>query len=177
MPTDYKEASRKEAEQIARTLEQLDNLLDSGRLDTVYATDVSGLRAKVSELLKSFNTNLQNLAEVDRADVFKTDPTLAGRRYFLIGEIEGAKIMFDSDVLPALTRLTRRIVEQAKAAPPTELDVSALPPPSSGERWTVQRVVDAAERLMEQGTKAVEAATKGYALVKALGLLVGIPIP
>jgi hypothetical protein len=177
MPTDYKEASRKEAEQIARTLKQLDTLLDSGRLDTVYATDAGDLRAKVSELLKSFKTNLQNLSEVDRADVFRTDPTLAGRRYLLIGELESAKIVFDSDVLPALTRLTSRIVEQAKAAPPAELDVSALPPPPSGERWTVQRVVDAAERLMEQGAKAVEAATKGYALVKALGLLVGIPIP
>lgn len=177
MPTDYKEASRKEAEQIAKTLKQLDTLLETDRLDTVYATDASELRAKVSELLRSFNTSLQNLAEVDRADVFKTDPTLAGRRYVLIGDLEAAKIVFDSEVLPALARLTSRIVEQAKADPPATLDVSALPPAPSGERWTVQRVVDAAERLIEQGTKAVGAATKGYALVKALGLLVGIPIP
>jgi hypothetical protein len=177
MPTDYREASRKEAEQIRKTLTELDALLASDRLTTVYASDASELRAQVSDLLKEFRTNLVFLEEVDRADVFGGDPIQAQRRFTLIRNLEGAKIVYDSQVLPALARLTSQIVEQAKAAPPGTLDVSALPPPESGERWTVERVVAAAERLVEQGSKAVGAATKGYALVKALGLLVGIPIP
>lgn len=177
MPEDYKEASRKEAEQIAKTLTQLGKLLESDRLITVYASDASELRAKVSDLLARFRTNLEYLAEVDRADIFKTDPALAPRRYVLIGNIEAAKIAFESEVVPALDRLTSQVVEQARAHPPASLDVSALPPAPSGERWTVQRVVEAAEHLVEQGTKAVQVATKAYVLVKALGLLVGIPVP
>ena len=177
MPTDYKEASRKEAEQIRKTLTQLDALLETNRLTTVYASDATELRAQVSDLLENFRTSLESLARVDREDVFGTDPTFAQQRFKLIQRLEGAKITYDSQVLPSLARLTSQIVEQAKAAPPGTLDVSALPPPASGERWTVERVVTAAERLVEQGSKAVGAATKGYALVKALGLLVGIPIP
>ena len=177
MADDYKDASRKEAEQIKKTLIQLDGLLKSDKLSTVYASDASELRERVSELLKTFRQSLENLAQVDRDDVFKTDPTLAGRRFTLIGHIESAKVEFETEVVPALAQLTDQVVEQAKASPPPKLDVSALPPPPSGEKWTVPKVVAAAEQLVEQGTKAAKVAGKAYALVKALGLLVGIPIP
>jgi hypothetical protein len=177
MADDYKDASRKEAEQIKKTLIQLDALLKSDKLATMYASDASDLRAKVADLLEKFRTSLENLAQVDRDDVFKTDPTLAQRRFILIRNIESAKVEFETEAVPALAQLTDQVVEQAKVSPPAELDVSALPTPPSGEQWTVPRVVAAAERLVEQGTKAAKVAGKAYALVKALGLLVGIPIP
>ncbi|MDR7521521.1 MAG: hypothetical protein QN168_03555 [Armatimonadota bacterium] len=177
MPQDYQQASRKEADQILKTLVQLDTLLASDRLNRVYASDVSDLRARVADVLERFRTNLENLAEVDRADVFKTDPTLATRRYVLIGNIEASKVVFETEIVPALDRLTSQVVEQARTHPPATLDTSALPPPPSGDRWTVQRVVETAEHLVEQGAKAVQVATRAYALVKALGLLIGIPVP
>ena len=177
MSEGFTESSRKEAEQIMATLIQLDKLLASNRLSTVYASEATDLRATVSDLLVRFRTNLENLAEVDRADVFKTDPTLANRRFVLIGNIEAAKTVYETQVLPDLDRMTARVIEQAKAGAPASLDVSGLPPAPSGERWTVQKVVDTAERLLNQGTKAVQVAAKGYAMVKALGLLVGIAIP
>ncbi|MDR7484382.1 MAG: hypothetical protein QN187_03550 [Armatimonadota bacterium] len=177
MPGDYQEASRKEAEQIRRTLAQLDKLLESDTLHTVYATDASDLRTRVVDVLKRFQTNLTHLGEVDRADIFKTNPIHAETRYRLIENIVAAQIEFETEVVPALNRLTSQVVAHARAHPPASLDVSRLPPPPSGEPWTVQRVVDAAERLVEQGTKAVQVATKAYALVKALGLLIGIPVP
>jgi hypothetical protein len=177
MAEDFKATSRREAEQIATTLTQLDMLLASEKLTDLYASDAGELRTRVSDLLAKFRTNLENLAEVDRADVFQTDPTLANRRFVLIGNIEAAKISFETEAVPALDRLLSRAIEHAKASPPVTLDVSALPQTQPEERWTVEKVVDAAERLVDQGTKAAGVATKGYALVKALGLLVGIPVP
>jgi len=173
MPEEYLDAGRDDADHIKDTLGQLDELLKSPNLAAGYADEVVALRRKVSEILAELRTDLAALAEAERDDVLRVDPTLATRRFQLIRRIETAKIAYEFDVLPALEKLTKEILQQTKQSVPGSTEV----PTPSGERWTVQKVVAAAEQFISTASTAVGTVAKGYALVKALGLLVGVPLP
>ena len=176
MTETYMQASRSEAEEIAATLKQLDVLLASDKLGTIYAADATELRRSVRKMLATVNTDVEALANIERNDIFKHDPTLAQHRYQLIKDIETTKIDFEFDIVPALERLTKEVVEQAKQNP-ASVDESTLPPTPSGERWTVEKVLSKAEQFSDQATKAVRFVPKAYTFAKALGLVLGIPVP
>jgi hypothetical protein len=177
MAEEYTEVSRRNAEQIAATLKQLDMILASDKIATPPTGDITELRGRVRKLLVDINSDLEALANIDRQDVFKTNPVFATQRYQLIRNAETSKIAFEFEILPSLQTLTKRVVEEVKQKAPERADVAALPPHPPGEQWTVQRVVDTAQTFVTQATKAAEVAGKGYALVKALGLLSGVPVP
>lgn len=176
MAEDYTETSRNEAERIAATLKQLDVILASDKMSALNVGDVTELRRSVRKMLIGFNTDLEGLANIERDDIFKTNPVFATQRHQLIKNIETAKIDFEFDIVPTLEKLTKQVVQHFKRNPPATVDESALPPAPPGTRWTVQKVLDAAEQFVDQAIKAVGVASKAYPLVKALGLLVGIPL-
>ncbi len=176
MASDYLESSQSDAEEIAKTLQQVDVLLGNEKLNQLYE-GAAELRKNVRKMLVNIKTNLEALGNLEKEDPFKTDPTLANQRYKLIKQIETTKIDFEFDIVPALEKLTRQVVEKSKQNPPEQVDEKALPPPPPGERWTVQKVLDSASQFVEQAARAGAIFTKAYTLAKALGLVLGIPIP
>ena len=172
MADGYIASSREEAEQIAETLKQLDAILAGEGAAALEAGDLSGLRRDVRKMLVGVRTDLEALAAIDREDVFKTNPVFATQRHQLIQKIESAKIDFEFDILPAITRLTEAAAAKVAGAPAGPIDPKKLPPPEGGP-WTVEKVLKTAERFTDQAAKAVGVAAKGVKLVKALGLLTG----
>lgn len=177
MASDYLESSLSDAEEIAKTLQQVDALLGSDKLDQLYKGDAAELRKNVRKMLVNIKTDLEALGNLEKDDPFKTDPTLANQRYKLIKNIETAKIDFEFEIVPALEKLTRQVVETSKQNPPQQVNEETLPPPPPGEKWTVQKVLDTASQFVEQAARAGAIFTKAYTLAKALGLVLGIPIP
>jgi hypothetical protein len=175
--SDYLESSLSDAEEIAKTLQQVDALLGSDKLDQLYKGDAAELRKNVRKMLVNIKTDLEALGNLEKDDPFKTDPTLANQRYKLIKNIETAKIDFEFEIVPALEKLTRQVVETSKQNPPQQVNEETLPPPPPGEKWTVQKVLDTASQFIEQAARAGAIFTKAYTLAKALGLVLGIPIP
>jgi hypothetical protein len=175
--SDYLESSLSDAEEIAKTLQQVDALLGSDKLDQLYKGDAAELRKNVRKMLVNIKTDLEALGNLEKDDPFKTDPTLANQRYKLIKNIETAKIDFEFEIVPALEKLTRQVVETSKQNPPQQVNEETLPPPPPGEKWTVQKVLDTASQFVEQAARAGAIFTKAYTLAKALGLVLGIPIP
>lgn len=175
--SEYVESSQGDAEEIAKTLQQVDTLLASEKLHQLYQGDAAELRKNVRKMLVSIRTDLEALDNLEKEDPFKTDPTLANQRYKLIKNIESAKVDFEFEIVPALEKLTRQVVETSKQNPPAQVDEQALPPPPAGEKWTVQKVLDTASQFVEQAARAGAIFTKAYTLAKALGLVLGIPIP
>ncbi|GAB4451401.1 MAG: hypothetical protein OHK0041_14180 [Anaerolineales bacterium] len=177
MASDYVESSLGDAEEIAKTLQQVDALLGSDKLNQLYQGDAAELRKNVRKMLVNIKTDLEALSNLEKDDPFKTDPTLANQRYKLIKNIETAKIDFEFEIVPALEKLTRQVVETSKQNPPEQVNEETLPPPPPGEKWTVQKVLDTASQFVEQAARAGAIFTKAYTLAKALGLVLGIPIP
>jgi hypothetical protein len=177
MPAKYSDDSQKEVEQIANALKQLDTILASDKISTMYEGDLTQLRASVKELLISIDTNISVLKDLEQRDIFGTNPSLAGDRYALIRRIEENKKDFEFDIVPEIGKLTKQAVQYAKRNPPTSVDESKLPPVPSGEKWTAQKVIDTAEEYLNQAIKAAKIVTKAYAFAKALGILAGIPLP
>lgn len=175
--SDYLESSQRDAEEITKTLQQVDTLLASEKLHQLYQGDAAELRKNVRKMLVNVKTDLEALGNLEKDDPFKTDPTLANQRYKLIKNIETAKIDFEFEIIPALEKLTKQIVETSKQNPPAQVDEKALPPPPAGEKWTVQKVLDTASQFVEQAARAGAIFTKAYTLAKALGLILGIPVP
>jgi hypothetical protein len=174
--SDYLESSQNDAEEIAKTLQQVDMLLGSEKLNQLYE-GAAELRKNVRKMLVNIRTALEALGNLEKEDPFKTDPSLANQRYKLIKNIETAKIDFDFEIVPTLEKLTRQVVENSKQNPPEQVDEQTLPPPPPGERWTVQKVLDTASQFVEQAARAGAIFTKAYTLAKALGLVLGVPIP
>jgi hypothetical protein len=177
MSNNYLETSQRDAEEMSKTLQHVDNLLASDKLDQLYEGDAAELRRKVKTMLMSVNTRLHELSDLEEKDVFKTNPVFATQRHQLIEGIESAKIDFEFDIVPALEKLTKKVVQNSKENPPEQVDEKALPPPPPGERWTVQKVLDTAAQFVEQAARAGTIVTKAYTLAKALGLVLGIPVP
>lgn len=177
MSDDYLDNTQREAEEIAKTLRQVYELLGNDKLNAVYKGDATELRSKMRDLLGNINTNINELAKLDSADVFDDDPTLARRKHILIEGIETAKIDFEFEIVPALEKLTKQVIENSKQDPPAKVDDSTLPPSPSGEKWTIQKVLDTAGNFVDQAARAGSIITKAYTLAKALGLIMGIPIP
>lgn len=187
MSVDYSEDSKLESAKIADTLKQLDNILANENLKQTYNVDITNLRGDVRKLLSSFNANIVSLDNIEREDVFKTNPMFATQRYQLIKFIEDAKIEFQFKIVPAVDALTRQILSQAKQNPPNFLGNSessisgttstnvplAEPSKETGKR----NILDKVQEFLNQSGKLVEIASKGYLLVKGLGLLVGVQIP
>lgn len=177
MASDYLESSLHDAEEIAKTLQQVDALLGSDKLNQLYQGDAAELRKNARKMLVNIRTDLETLDNLEKADPFKTDPSLANQRYKLIEKIETTKIDFEFEIVPALEKLTRQVVENSKQNPPEQVNEETLPPPPPGEKWTVQKVLDTASQFVEQAARAGAIFTKAYTLAKALGLVLGIPIP
>jgi hypothetical protein len=175
--SDYLETSQSDAEEMSKTLQQVDTLLASEKLEQFYKGDATELRKNVRKMLVNIRTDLEALGNLEKDDPFKTDPTLANQRYRLIKNIETAKIDFEFEIVPALEKLTKQIVEDSQQNPPEQVDEETLPPPPPGEKWTVQKVLDTASQFIDQAASAGAILTKAYTLAKALGLVLGIPIP
>jgi hypothetical protein len=175
--SNYQETSEHEAEEIAKTLRQVDTLLASEKLSDVYESDVQKLRGNVRKMLLNISTHIQTLSALEDDVIFKTDPSFANQRHRLINLIETAKIDFEFDIVPALEKLTKQVIANSKQEPPTQVDESKLPPPPAGESWTVQKVLDTAGQFVDQAAHAGTILTKAYTLAKALGLVLGIPVP
>lgn len=174
---DYLESTAQEAQEIADTLKQLDTLLASEKLAVLSADDVNNLRRDVRKMLISMSADVESLASLERETVIKTDPSFVSLRHQLIKSVETAKVDFEFNIVPVLQKLTSQAVQQVKENPPETVDESTLPPPPPDEKWTVDKVIDTAEGFVDQASKATGVITKAYTLVKALGMIVGIPIP
>lgn len=177
MAAQYTNDSQKEAEEIARALKQLDVILANDELKIIYAGDPAQLRKRIKDLLVDIDTNISLLQNVERQDFYGTDPTLARQRVIHTRKIEEDKITFEYEIMPEVEKLTVQTVEYVKQNPPASVDESKLPPALSGEKWTVKKVIETADKFMDQALKAAQVVTKAYAFVKVLGILTGIPIP
>ena len=175
MVVELLDKGQQEAQQLSGTLKDLDRLLE--KVSASYPDDISNLRRTVKKMLVGVNTDVELLANLEKEDIFKTNPVFATQRYQVIKNMEEIQIDFEFEILPALEKITRRTVEQTKQNPPAALDESTLPAPPKGETWTVKKVIETAEGFLDQANKSVGVLTKAYGLVKALGLVVGIPIP
>ena len=177
MPSNYLETSERDAKEMAKTLKQIRGLLESDKLRSVYEGDATELLDKVKKVLENFNSARESLASLEEDTIIKTDPSFNNQRNQFIRRIEKAKIDFEYDIVPALEKVTRQVVENSKQNPSAQVDTSKLPPPSPAENWTTQKVLDKASQLVDQAAKAGAILTKAYTLAKALGFVLGIPIP
>jgi len=126
--SDYLETSQSDAQEISKTLQLVDTLLASEKLSQLYEGDATELRKNVRKILVNIRTDIENLGELEKSDTFKTDPTLANRRYQLMKNVETAKIDFEFDIFPALEKLTKQVVEKSQQNPPLQVEEDALPP-------------------------------------------------
>jgi len=172
----YIEGVDGDADKFADVLRHLDSILASDKLQESYEQDATELRRDVKKMLINVNTDVSNLKEIESSDVFKTDPTLANRRYTLIKSVESAKVDFEFDILPKFEKLTIVVVQAVKRNPPASVDENKLPP-LPGEQWTVDKVLNTTDQLLDQAKKAGGMLAKAYSLAKAVGLLIGIPLP
>ena len=164
MAVEYSGASREAAQEIADALTRLDDVLAAGTFDATAADDLAALRARVRRELVSVRTDLQALGQIDADDVFKTNPVFATQRYQIITSIEQTRIDFEFEVVPALQKFARQNVDRAKQH-------------SSSERadgWTPRAVLESAERLVDDSTRAVSVVSKATALIRAFMLLAGL---
>jgi hypothetical protein len=166
-----------EADEINRALRQVYGLLGNDARIGSHKQEAEELRVKIDGMLKTINTNIQELADIEEKDFYGTDPTFAGRRRRLITDTEGIKTDFEIYVFPELEKLTKQLIEETKANPAAQVNEGVLELNPAGERWTVQKVLDSAGQFVDQAARAGEIAAKGYALAKALGLVFGIVIP
>ena len=176
MSETYTGARRADAREIACTLRDLDTVLQSPALGD-RVDGITALRRQVLEVLTEINTDLESIDRINEADTFGTDPTLANQRIQLIRRVERAKIAYEFDIYPALAGLTSKVLDQRKASPDQDEVVTSLTPERPGEPWTVRKVVGAAEQIISSASKAAGILAKGYPLVRALGLLVGVALP
>jgi hypothetical protein len=176
MEEPYGNKAQLEAEKIADSLKQLDNLLNSENLVKIYAGDLNELRRNIRRLLISLNADLESLKSIEKDDIFRTNPIYATQRYQLIRTIETTKVDFEFDIFPTLQKLTKEALEGAKQNP-SSLDIRSLDSTASVERWTSQKVIETAQQFIDKAGKVVGIATRAYTLVRALGLLSGNPIP
>src|SRR5262245_54384196 len=177
MSEEYTESISGDAYMFSDLLKHLDSILASDKLQESQEELAPELRRDVKKMLVNVNTDVANLKEIESSDVFKTDPTLANRRYILIKSIESAKVDFEFDILPKFEKLTKAVVQTAKQNPLASVDESKLPPPPPGEQWTVDKVLDTTDKLIDQAKQAGGMLAKAYSLAKAVGLLIGIPLP
>jgi hypothetical protein len=167
-------ASDSTAKDLADALTQLDEILRSHAYDDLEVADVTALRARVRRSLVSIRTDLGALAQLDADDVFKTNPVFATQKYQLITNIEQTKIDFEFEIAPALHKLACASLERARMDPTADLDTEVLSARSYGDGWTVDQVLDSAQKLVDTSTKAVGIISKAGALISALGLLAGV---
>ncbi len=170
------EAAANETRQIAGTLQELDNILGTDKLRSLSTESVAELRRSVRNMLISIRTDLTALEAIKRDDIYGTNPVFAGQKHVLIQRIETTKVDFEFDVVPAVEKLTKQMIEQVKQTPAALVDTSTAPSLPQDENWTVEKVVDRAEEYVDQASRAMSAARKLYTLVKALGLLIGISV-
>jgi hypothetical protein len=163
---------------IFNLLKQLDSLLtNNNNLTRIYADDLNELRKNVRKLLIDFNTNIQQLKNIEQEDAFKTNPIYATQRFQIIRNIETAKVDLEFDLAPVVEKITKQLIQLAKQNPSNSLDVNSLPPLETGDKWTVEKVINISEQFVDKATKAVGIVSKFYPLVKALGLIAGVSIP
>jgi F0F1-type ATP synthase membrane subunit b/b' len=178
MTTEYSRALVREAKEIAGTLEQLQALLEeSVKLNNNYKVNLQDLLDKGEEVLENINSARESLASLEEDNVIKSDPSFVNLRHQFTRRIEKAKREFERDIVRPLENLTRQVVENSKQNPPEKVDENNLMPHPSGERWTVQKMLDMASQFVDQAAKAGAIATKAFALARALGLVFGIPFP
>lgn len=177
MAEDYAASTAKEAEKFREALNSLDLVLASDLLPESETVNVSDLRRKVKEALVNLRTDVESLRDVKSKNFYGTDPTLSLQERQLVRSIESQKVGFEFEIVPAFRKLARETVEKAKENPPPVPDKGSLPAPPPGEEWTAERVVDTAEKFINQAEKAGGVIAKAYTFAKALGLLVGIPLP
>jgi hypothetical protein len=180
MASDYLEDYRRDAKEIVKThgqVKEVIKLLESDKVSSSYEDKAEELLNKVEKALVKINSAIQSLVSLEEDSIIKTDATFVNLRTQLIGGVERAKGEFAREIVPELEKLTKQIIESSKQNLPEQVNESVLPPPPSGEHWTVQKVLDTASQLVDQATKAGTIIMKAYPLAKALGLLLGLPIP
>jgi hypothetical protein len=154
---DYAESSRAEAQQLAEAIAQLDNVLARSP-----GADAASLRQRAAATLVELRAGLEDLDNLEAADIFGVDPSLATRRHVLLRIVEKSKVTFELDILPVLREMARSDLEQSRQHPP------ALAP---HEGWSVDGVLDSAERLIAESDRVTGLVTKVLSIVHALGLL------
>jgi hypothetical protein len=162
------------AKDLADALSQVDEILRSHAYDDLEAADVTALRARVRRSLVSIRTDVEALSRLDADDVFRTNPVYATQRYQLITNIEQTKLDFEFDIAPALHKLACAGLERARLDPAADLDSEVLSARSSADGWTLDQVLDSAEKFVDSSTKAVGVISKASALISALGLLAAV---
>jgi hypothetical protein len=173
--------SREESKLIADTLTQLNNVLSSEKLKTVYSLDLTEtnlLKESVTRMLNRINADTAYLDYIKGEDIFGNDPSFAGNRYKMISSIESIRTDFQFNIFPKIEQITNQVLQQAKEKPDTPLDYTTIPPKSNEvEKTTIGKVLDKAEQIINHGKRAMAIASKAYMFVKGLGLLLGIYIP
>jgi hypothetical protein len=170
---DYAESSRAEAQQLAEAIAELDGVLARSP-----GAEAEGMRKRATAALVELRASLEDLNNVEKADIFGVDPSLATRRHVLLRLVEQSKVTFEQDILPALRDLARSSLQQSRQNPPDHVDTSELPD-SAGEEappegWSVDRVLDSAERFIGDGDRVVGLVPKVLSIVHALGMLASL---
>lgn len=178
MTTDYSRALVREAREIAKTLEQVQTLLEESiKLNNSYREHLQELLDKGEDVLENINSARESLTSLEEDTVIKTDPSFVNLRHQFTRRIEKSKRQFERDIVGPLEKLTQQAVENSKQNPPEKVDESKLMPHPSGEPWTVPKMLDRASQLVDQAAKAGAIAAKAFALAQALGLVFGIRFP
>ena len=153
---EYTAASREEADQLVRALAQIDELLDPAATSAAQTAPQAlvDVRLKVRQALVRLRTDVAALEEVEKADVFGTNPVFATQRYQLIARIEETKVSFEFDLLAALRRATQNALAAAKEQKP-ESDALGI-----------------AERLLDQSSRAVTLVARFLPIANAIAALV-----
>jgi hypothetical protein len=167
---DYAESSRAEAQQLAEAIAELDSVL--ARSPGAAAVH---LRQRATAALVELRASLEDLNNVEKADIFGVDPSLATRRHVLLRLVEQSKVTFEQDILPALRELARSSLQQSRQNPPGGVNTSELPDSASEglpqEGWSVDSVLDSAEKFIGESDRVVGLVPKLVSIVHALGLL------
>lgn len=156
----FTDSSRREAQQLADAIVELDAVLAQGAFSGEQAAAASALRARAASTLVELRTAIEGLLAVDAADPFGQDPVAATRRHVLMHNAEVSKVQFELDILPDVRRLAAEQLQLNRAEPNGQSD---------GSGW-----LDKAQQLVDDSGRAIGVATRLVAVVHALGMLSGL---
>jgi hypothetical protein len=160
---EYTAGSRQEADQLVVALAQIDELLDPAATRAAQSAPQAlvDMRLKVRQALVKLRTDVAALEEVEKADVFGTNPVFATQRYQLMSRIEETKVSFEFELVPALRRATQDALAAAREQKP-ESDALGM-----------------AERLIDQSARAVTLVARLLPIAHAIAALLtgAAPVP
>jgi len=180
----YAESLQWEVEQIGGALRHIDSALPADPVGTVDPS-LQNLRDHLRKSLISITTNLRFLEDLNQADLFGQDPTLAVRRYKVIEALETTRVDLQFTLLPRLETWTRGVIQERQARGSEQQPElayraavgtdSATAPANAGGFFA--SALKTAEGFLGAASNTVGLVEKTMLLAKAVGVLFGVPLP